>query len=280
MKTKPLRLQGWRRLASALWTAPNDPQIYGSLALDAGPLLSFIERAGSAGRHVTPTHLVGRAVARALAAVPELNVRLVGDKAFPRDGVDIFFIAAIGQAGNQDLSGVKLTHVDQRDVFSVARELGERSAGLRRGVDPELARAKHALERLPLPLLRLVLRLGAWAAGERAWNLPMLGLEASPFGSAMVSSVGMLGLPSGFAPLAWLYRVPMLVLAGEIEDQPRAVQGRVEVRPVLPLTFSIDHRYVDAAQLGQALAVLREYLADPAAFEPLPEGDGAMLSGA
>ncbi|MEO8178893.1 MAG: 2-oxo acid dehydrogenase [Deltaproteobacteria bacterium] len=226
MNTKPIRLQGWRRLASALWTAPNDPQIYGSLALDAGPLLSCIERAGRAGQHVTPTHLVGRAVARALAAVPELNVRLVGDKALPRDGVDIFFIAAIGQAGNQDLSGVKLTHVDQRDVFSVARERGERSASLRRGADPDLAHAKRALERLPLPLLRLVLRLGAWAAGERAWNLPILGLKASPFGSAMVSSVGMLGLPSGFAPLAWLYRVPILALAGECHAN-RAVGPRL-----------------------------------------------------
>lgn len=259
-------------MASALWSAPNDPQIYGSLALDAGPVLSFIERARGAGQHVTPTHLVGRAVARALAAMPELNVRLVGDKAVPRDGVDIFFIAALGEAGNQDLSGIKLTHVDQRDVWSVARELGDRSSALRRGVDPDLSRAKLALERLPLPLLRFVLRLGAWAAGERGWNLPLLGLEASPFGSAMVSSVGMLGLPSGFAPLAWLYRVPALVLAGEIEDQPRAVQGHVLVRPILPLSFSIDHRYVDAAQLGQALAVLREYLANPAAFEPQPEG--------
>lgn len=271
MKAKPIRLQGWRRMASALWRAPNDPQIYGSLPLDAGSLLAFIERARNAGRHVTPTHLVGRAVARALAAVPELNVRLVGGKALPRDSVDIFFIAAIGASGNQDLSGIKLTHVDQRDVFSVARELDERKAGLRRGSDPEFARAKRALDRLPLPLLRLVLRLGAWAAGERAWNLPILGLEASPFGSAMVSSVGMFGLPSGFAPLAWLYRVPILVLAGEIEDQPRAVQGQVQVRPLLPLTFSIDHRYVDAAQLRQALATLREYLADPSAFEPLPE---------
>jgi pyruvate dehydrogenase E2 component (dihydrolipoamide acetyltransferase) len=267
---KPVRLRGWRRLASALWSTPNDPQIYGALAIDASALLAFIERARGAGRHVTPTHLVGRAVARALAAVPALNVRLVGDRAIPRDGVDIFFIAALGAAGAQDLSGVKVRRVAERDVFSVARELDERSAQLRQGSDPELSRAKRMLDRLPRPLLRLVLHVGAWAAGERAWNLPVLGLEASPFGSAMVSSVGMLGLPSGFAPIAWLYRVPALVLAGEIEDQPRAVNGRVEVRPILPLTFSIDHRYVDAAQLGQALAALREYLADPAAFEPPP----------
>jgi pyruvate dehydrogenase E2 component (dihydrolipoamide acetyltransferase) len=267
---KPVRLRGWRRLASALWSAPNDPQIYGALAIDASALLAFIERARAAGRHVTPTHLVGRAVARALAAVPALNARLVGDRAVPRDSVDIFFIAAVGAARAQDLSGVKLKRVAERDVFSIARELDERSAQLRQGADPGLSHAKRTLDRLPRPLLRVVLRVGAWAVGERAWNLPLLGLEASPFGSAMVSSVGMLGLPSGFAPIAWLYRVPALVLAGEIEDQPRAVAGRVEVRPILPLTFSIDHRYVDAAQLGQALAALREYLADPAAFEPAP----------
>lgn len=270
MNAVPVRLQGWRRLASALWSEPNDPQIYGSLAIDASALLAFIERARSAGRHVTPTHLVGRAVARAFAAVPALNVRLVGGRAVPRDGVDIFFIAAIGAAGAQDLSGVKVKRVDERDVFGVARELDERGAQLRQGADPELSRAKRTLDRLPHAVLRLVLRVGAWAAGERAWNLQLLGLEASPFGSAMVSSVGMLGLPSGFAPIAWLYRVPILVLAAEIEDQPRAIAGRVEVRPILPLTFSIDHRYADAAQLGQALAALKEYLAAPAAFEPRP----------
>ncbi|HEU4582743.1 MAG TPA: 2-oxo acid dehydrogenase subunit E2 [Polyangiaceae bacterium] len=270
MQPKPVRLQGWRRLASALWSEPNDPQIYGSLAIDASALLAFIEQARVAGRHVTPTHLVGRAVARALALVPALNVRLAGDRAIPRDGVDIFFIAAIGAAGAQDLSGVKVKRVDERDVFSVARELDERAKQLREGADPQLSRAKRSLDRLPRPLLRWALRAGAWAVGERAWNLPLLGLEASPFGSAMVSSVGMLGLPSGFAPIAWLYRVPALVLAGEIEDQPRAIAGRVEVRPILPLTFSIDHRYVDAAQLGQALGALQAYLAAPASFEPPP----------
>jgi pyruvate dehydrogenase E2 component (dihydrolipoamide acetyltransferase) len=273
---EPLRLRGWRRLASALWSNPNDPQIYGSLAIDAGAVLAFIERARAEGLHLTPTHLVGRALACALAAVPALNVRLLGDRAIPRDGVDIFFIAAIGEAGSQDLSGVKLTRVEQRDVFSVARELSERSARLRRGVDAELARAKRTLDRLPRPVLRLALRLGAWAAGERGWSLPFLGLEASPFGSAMVSSVGMLGLPAGFAPLAWLYRVPALVLVGEIEDQPRAVDGQVQVRPILPLTLTVDHRYVDAAQLAQALAALRAYLAEPAAFEPAAVGTHAV----
>jgi pyruvate dehydrogenase E2 component (dihydrolipoamide acetyltransferase) len=100
--------------------------------------------------------------------------------------------------------------------------------------------------------------------------LPALGVSSTPFGSAMVSSVGMLGLPAGFSPLAWLYTVPLLVLLGEITDKPVAVAGRVEVRPILPVTASIDHRYVDAAELATALKTFREYLQNSAAFEPLP----------
>src|SRR5205085_10758052 len=52
---------------------------------------------------------------------------------------------------------------------------------------------------------------------------------------------GMFGIPQGFAPLARFYRVPLLVLVGEIAPKPWAVDGRVEVRPVLGLTAAIDH---------------------------------------
>lgn len=79
------RLTGWRKIATAVWDAPNDPQIYGSFEIDAGPLLSFIATSRGRGAHITPTHLVGRAVGLALAAAPALNVRMVGGRAVPRD---------------------------------------------------------------------------------------------------------------------------------------------------------------------------------------------------
>ena len=87
-------------------------------------------------------------------------------------------------------------------------------------------------------------------------------------GSAMVSSVGMLGLPRGFAPLAWMYDVPVLVLVGEITQQPVVVAGRVEVRDVLPITATIDHRYVDGWQIAKLMRAFRDYLATPQQFEP------------
>jgi pyruvate/2-oxoglutarate dehydrogenase complex dihydrolipoamide acyltransferase (E2) component len=263
------RLTGWRKIANALWDAPSDPQIYGALELDATPALGFIARArdqGDQGGHVTATHLVGRAVAHALVAVPDLNVRLVGDRAVSRKSIDVFFITMV--AKGRDLTGVKVAHVDRKSVLDVAKELRERSQRMKSGDDPDFARVKRTMDALPRPLLRLALRVSAWVAGDHDKSIPLLGVAASPFGSAMVSSVGMLGLPMGFSPLAWMYRVPLLVLVGEITEKPVAVSGRVEVRPILPITVTIDHRYVDGAQLGEALRAFRKYLSNPASFEP------------
>jgi pyruvate dehydrogenase E2 component (dihydrolipoamide acetyltransferase) len=72
----------------------------------------------------------------------------------------------------------------------------------------------------------------------------------------------------GFAPLSWMYRVPLLVLVGTMTDKPVAVDGRVEVRPVLPITATIDHRFVDGWHIGRAMKTFRAYLESPASFEP------------
>jgi 2-oxoacid dehydrogenases acyltransferase (catalytic domain) len=156
---------------------------------------------------------------------------------------------------------------------------------MKQGNDPDLALAKKLVQRLPRPALRVVLRAVSWAVGVRAWNIPRMGLRASPFGSVMVSSVGMFGVPLGFAPLVWMYRVPVILLAGEITDKAVVVSGRVEVEPIIPVGATADHRYVDGAHLGKALAAFKEYLEAPSKFEPPFEerasrtnGDGASAS--
>jgi pyruvate dehydrogenase E2 component (dihydrolipoamide acetyltransferase) len=261
-----VKLRGWRRVANAMWRAPDDPQIYGALEIDATALRRFIADCSSLGQKVTPTHLVGRAIALMLRDVPEMNVRIRGSTAIPRESADIFFITAV--EGGRDLSGVKIEGVERKSVLEVARELTERSKKAKAGHDADLAKSKRAMDALPMPLLRVALRATAWLAGDLDRGVRALGLARSPFGSAAVTSVGMFGLPTGFAPLSWMYKVPLLVLVGTIEDKPVAVEGRVEVRPMLPITATIDHRYADGWHVARAMRVFRAYLESPATFEP------------
>jgi pyruvate dehydrogenase E2 component (dihydrolipoamide acetyltransferase) len=259
-------LRGWRRIANAIWGPPDDPQIYGSFDVDATNLLAFTRRAARAGHELTPTHLVGCATAHALRAVPALNVRLRGGHAVARDRVDVFFITTV--SAGSDLTGVKVEAVDRLSAVEVAARVRDAAERLRAGDDPGFERSKSLSRRLPVPILHVALRAAAYAAGELGWSIPAVGVSAEPFGSAMVSSLGSLGLPVAFVPIAWMYRVPLIVVPGAIVRKPVAVDERVEVRPVLPVSVTLDHRYVDGAQLAGALAAFREYLEDPARFEP------------
>jgi len=260
------QLTGWRRVASAMWRAPDDPQIFGTLEIDAGPVLAFIARARAAGHRVTPTHLAGRALAHVLQEVPDLNVQIRRGRVRPRRSIDVFFITAVAQG--HDLSGVAITGADAKPAIAIARELTERSTAMKQGHDRDLAKTKRMLDHTPPFLLRSALKVTAFLTQELELDLPALSLHRAPFGSAMVTSVGMFGLPQGFAPLAWMYDVPLLILVGEITPRPVVVDGRVAVRDILPITATIDHRYVDGWHVSQAMKAFRAYLAAPDQFEP------------
>ena len=261
------RVQGWRKLAGSAWSRPLDPQFYGDLELDAGAMLGYIEEARRLdGVHLTVTHLVGKAVAHGLAEVPELRVRLAHGREYERDSVDVFFIMAAG--GGQELSGVKIQAADSKSAVQIAREVGRRCADIEAGDDRDLGRGKALLTRLRPGLLRIALRLGAWLTSDLNLDLSPLGMPRQAFGSAMITSVGMWGVSHAYSPLAHYYRVPLLVLVGAVRKAPVAVGDQVTVRPMLTLTATFDHRYVDGFHAARFAQAVRGYCEAPARFEP------------
>lgn len=257
---------GWRKLASASWRAPNDPQFFGQLDLDAGALLEYVKAVqDETGVHLTMTHLISRAVAHGLRATPSLNQRRVGGREYDRDSVDVFVIAS-AESGSE-LSGVKIVDADKKSAIELARELDARVAAIRTGNDPEFGRTKRMLEVLPIPLLRIGIRLSAWLTSDLNLDLPAFGLPRQAFGGAMVTSVGMWGVANAYSPLASYYRVPVLVLIGAVEQRPAVVAGELAIRPMLTLTASFDHRATDGYQAAHFAHALQEYVADPAAHE-------------
>ncbi|WP_439657846.1 2-oxo acid dehydrogenase subunit E2 [Lentzea sp. HUAS TT2] len=260
-------LPTWRKLAWAAWRPPSDPQFYGELDVDAQAMLDHIAHVrATSGRHVTVTHLVGRAVARGLARVPELRTRVVLGREHDRESIDVFFITSVH--GDKELSGVKISDVAHKSAVDVAEELARRHSAIADGTDPEFGKGKALLGWLPVWLLRPVLRCGAWLTSGLGLDLRAIGLPREAFGGAMITSVGMWGVRRAFSPLAAYYRVPVLVLVGAVEHRAVVVDGEVVARPVLGITATFDHRYVDGSQAVRFAAAAQEYCADPGAFEP------------
>jgi len=256
------RVRGWRKLAGATWGPPNDPQFFGEMQIDAQAMLDFARHERErTGVHVTMTHLVGRAVAQGLAAVPTLGMRLAHGKEYPRDSVDVFFIVAA--EGGDELTGVKVTGADQLSAVEIATELQRRTTAIATGADQEFGRAKQMLTLLPPRVLRGALRFSAWLSSDLHLDLPVLGVRKEAFGGAMVTSVGMWGVQHAYSPLAAYYRVPLLVCVGAVSERPVAVAGQVVVRPMFTLTATFDHRYVDGYHAAQFAQAVQDYCHDP-----------------
>jgi hypothetical protein len=271
------RVQGWRKLAGSAWGPPKDPQFYGDLELDAGALLSYREEASrAAGVHLTVTHLVGRAVAHGLAEVPELRVRLAHGREHVRRSVDVFFIVAT--ANGQELTGVKIENADRKSAVDIARELTRRCAAIEAGHDVELGRGKDLLARLPRCMLRGALHVGAWLTADRNLDLSRFGMPRQAFGGAMITSVGMWGISHAYSPLAHYYRVPVLILVGAVRKMPAVAGDEVVVRPILTMTATFDHRYVDGFHAARFAAAVRSYCESPARFEPALPAAGQASS--
>jgi 2-oxoacid dehydrogenases acyltransferase (catalytic domain) len=261
------RVDGWRKLAGSTWGRPMDPQFFGDLELDAGELLSYIDEVRRViGVHITMTHLVGRAVAHGLAAVPELRVRLARGREHERESVDVFFI--VTAEGGRELTGIKVQGADRKSAVEIAGEVNRRCAAIEAGNDPELGRGKALMTRLPPGMLRVALHLGAWLTSDLNLDLSRFGMPRQAFGGAMITSVGMWGVSRAYSPLAHYYRVPLLVLVGAVRKMPAVVDDEVVARPMLTVTATFDHRYVDGFHAAQFARAVRSYCEGPAHFEP------------
>jgi pyruvate/2-oxoglutarate dehydrogenase complex dihydrolipoamide acyltransferase (E2) component len=251
-----------RKLAIASWSSPREGNIHGRLTLDATAALAYLDHVrATTGEHATVTHLVGRAVAAALAAEPSLNGFLRFGRFVPHDEVAVTFLVSTDDGS--DLAKAKVRRIDERSVAEIARDLRERAARLRDGTDEDWERSTGVIRLLPPVLLRPVLWLVGFLSSSLGIEARALGIERFPFGSAIVTSVGMSGLDEAFVPPTPFARVPLYVLIGAVTEQPVAVDGRVEVRPQLTVTATIDHRFVDGFQTGTLAREFRRVFEDP-----------------
>lgn len=262
---RPIRdASSFRRLAAAMWRRPVDPTIHGSIDLDVTETLRFIDSYRRAtGRRLTITHVVARAVARALAAHPELNAKVrFGGRLEQRTSVDLF--VSVSTDGGRDLSGARVARADGLSLEQLIDAVESGARGVRSGQDPSYQKSRNLFRVLPWWLLRPLLALVDFLSNELHLDLPAQGMPRDPFGSAVITNVGPFGIDTAFAPFVPLGRAAMLLLLSEVRPRPVVTgDGRIEARPVLRLCGTFDHRVIDGYGAGLLARAIREQVEHP-----------------
>jgi pyruvate/2-oxoglutarate dehydrogenase complex dihydrolipoamide acyltransferase (E2) component len=263
----------FRRIALGTWAEPADPSIYGALTLRMERALAYVEEVRRRnGTRLTITHLVVKALAQAMLACPQANVLMRWGRLYQRRSVDISVLVGRG-GGEPDLSATKIEGADGKSLLEVAGELAAGAGRVRAG-GTSLERTRRSLGRVPGLLMRPFLRLITFLTHTLNLDLSRFGVPRDPFGSAVVTSLGSLGLESAFVPLVAYTRAPLVVAPGRVIDQPVVQDGQVVPGKVMSLNVTLDHRMIDGAHAGVLARVLRDIIEDPFTHLPLEAGRG------
>lgn len=168
----------------------------------------------------------------------------------------------------KDLANAKITNADNQSLQSIASSLKAKADKLRAHKDEDFESSKPLLSLLPVWALKIIVYVVGWLSAGLGLNIPALGVRQFPFGSALVTSVGMLGVEQAFVPFTPFARVPVLLMVGAIVKKPVVnATDEIIVQRVLTMTVTLDHRFADGTQASQMANRLKYILEHPQEME-------------
>lgn len=228
------------------------------------------------GPRVSVQHLLAAAIARTLAEHPLANAQVVANRIRMRDTVGIAMpVNLLGHPGGtrRELGLMVLTDAQTLSL----RQVAERST--------RTVRAERS-GKSSLGLVRLVMGLAERSPQEafftgmdlyeavRQWPLvsdlffrvapvtTLLSNAGAPFQQApgVLFRGGALSVPTRLGHVGTVWGM------STVQDEVIAVDGRAEVRPMLPVLILFDHRLIDGVAAGKLALRFAEILRDPASI--------------
>lgn len=275
-RLRPERLRAVRRGLFWWFSPPANAHMCITVCGDFTRARAYLERlAGQGSTPVSLTHLASAIVGRVLVEFPRVNARIIGRHLYLVPDVGLVLpVDLTGQPGARwgEVSLVVVPRVQEkslRDLSLVTRGMvdEERNGAMSNPVMRVLARAAdrlpataahgvfrglHGATRVP-PLARAF--YGAFPVTSMVTNpgFAFRDEEAGLFRSAAIT------IPPRVAHLATIWGF------SRVQDEVIAVEGRPEVRPMLPTMLAFDHRLMDGVMAGRVLARFGAILQDPEA---------------
>jgi len=259
----------FRKIAMGSWRSAGDPSVYGMLEIDVSTALRYMEKIQAGSEHkISIAHLVGKAVAIVLTERPEINGLIRFSRIYQRKHVDLFYQVNIpgdpsDPVGKATLSGEVVRKAENLSVAQIAEDLARKAKIIKAGGEGTLTKSVKTLQIMPWKLMSFVLNFTSFLNYDLGIDLRWAGMPRDAFGSVMITNIGSLGLDIAWAPLVPYTKVPLLLTVGAIKDRPWVVDGKVEVRPVMRVGITFDHRFMDGIHASAMNKIFLQCFDDP-----------------
>jgi pyruvate dehydrogenase E2 component (dihydrolipoamide acetyltransferase) len=269
--TKLTKVSPFRKVAIGTWRTAYDPTVYGSMEIrmEAAEryIVAFREKTGE---KLTITHLVTAAIAKSLRLHPEANGVLRFNRIYLREDVDIGVLVLTDdhKTGEVDLSSAVVRKADAITLIEQIAQLRAQVKDIRTGQDKAMKKSKDTIRKVPFLFMNFFMNTLGFLLYTLNLDLRWAGLPRDPFGGAVVTSIGSLGLDVAYVPLVPYTRVPIFIAPGEVKSVPVVDEsGAIVVGRMMGVHATFDHRFIDGAHAAKLNKSFRRVMEHP--FEEL-----------
>lgn len=253
-----------RKIQISTWSDATRPTAIGHTQIKISNSLSYITSLSkSSSESITLTHLVIKVIGKVLLEFPEVTGKITLGNFIKHPTLDSSCLVNMNEEGS-DLYHVGISNVPNKSVLAIAQEVKQKVLSLRTGEDKQKYKdSTKVLEKIPTCVVTAIVEIITFITSVLGFSLPMFNLKSHPFGSYIVTSLGMHKCEVSYAPPTSLLRVPLLFCINSVHDAALVEDSEVVVRKVMNLCYTADMRYFEGFNLIMIMNRIKEVMEDP-----------------
>ena len=253
---KQHKISAWRKTSLASWKPTGDSSCYGFEDVIVDDVLIYCK-----ANNISIYSFFIKTIANVLHLEPKINSTIRWGKLYERETKSVFF-HTISKNEPDDLTGIVIRDGHSKSIADVQSEFKFKIKKANQGIN-DFVESKKIVKLLPAFFTKSILNIYSFFAYSLNINLPLFKQPNDAFGSVMLTSVGQFGIANALCPIAPYTRVPMVISMGDVIEKPVVIDQKVQVRKVLTLGFTFDHRIMDGVHIAKFINGLRSIFNNP-----------------
>lgn len=263
---KKIKMNGFDRFLYYLKPRRSDSEVYISKTIDVTNLVEYMKEKKKENEKITYFHLFCMAIGKVIYNRPLLNRFLIGGCKYQRNDVTISFVAKtdFSDTAREFLTVIKVLEDDKLD--DISKRIREDVKKIRSNKESHTDDFVNKLGKLP----KFVMAIIVWFI-KRLDNHDLLPSSLTKnsiyHSSVLVSNLGSIHCDGIYHNLTNFGTNSILLTIGEIKEDVRVVDGKIEKRYVCDLGITLDERIADGVYFAKSVNLLEYILDNPSLLE-------------
>ena len=263
---KKIKMNGFDRFLYYLKPRRSDSEVYISKTIDVTNLVEYMKEKKKENEKIPYFHLFCMAIGKVIYNRPLLNRFLIGGCKYQRNDVTISFVAKtdFSDTAREFLTVIKVLEDDKLD--DISKRITEDVKKIRSNKESHTDDFVNKLGKLP----KFVMAIIVWFI-KRLDNHDLLPSSLTKnsiyHSSVLVSNLGSIHCDGIYHNLTNFGTNSILLTIGEIKEDVRVVDGKIEKRYVCDLGITLDERIADGVYFAKSVNLLEYILDNPSLLE-------------